>query len=172
MEKDTLASTPSPYQCVSLPLATASRLPLTQIDQLRTRLKQNIDQLNTQKYQLGPDNYHQLLNYHHYALTILNNMVNTLQVGQSNQYNQNMCVVAGQQVNQNQIDTINPYSRGLKLVYQPDGRTKVVDTTQCAQRYQAEWERQFDENLINPPMYSVPPNNQFVIKNQNNPSFV
>jgi len=133
----------------------------TQIDSFRKRLIWNISELNMTKGKIRPEEFNQLMNYHQYALNILNNMLNIKAVEQSNPYNVNAQVQAvptGRGV-QPMVVTNNPYEQNLKVVYQPDGRTKIINMDELSRRYKQEWETQFDENIINPPSYIIPPSN-------------
>ena len=56
------------------------------------------------------------------------------------------------------IDPINPYETGLKVIYGRDGKARVVSSVPH-DRYRAEWEQQFDENVLNPPCFQIPPAN-------------
>jgi hypothetical protein len=137
---------------------------LEQIDMLRQPLIQQIATLNLNKHRLRSDEYHQLVNYHNYALNILNNMKNIKQVEMLNPYNQH--VYGSVKHNpQPSIDSINPYGQNMKVVYQSDGRTKIVPLKDDmgSKKYKGEWETQFDENIHNPPSYMIPPSNKFVL---------
>ena len=46
-----------------------------EIEAMRKRLLDNISDLNKNKNRMKPDEYFQLSNYHHYALTIFDNMI-------------------------------------------------------------------------------------------------
>ncbi len=133
-------------------------LNIDEIDVFRKRLIVNISELNINKHRLRGDEFNQLTNYHHYALNILNNMQNIKQVEMANPYNRNMYSVMGGQP-QPGIESINPYETNLKVIYKKDGRTQLISGNEEGGKYKAEWMTQFDENIINPPSYSIPPNN-------------
>lgn len=147
-----------PYDQAYSPVNFNTSLTLDEIDVFRKRLIHNISELNINKHRLRGDEYNQLINYHNYALNILNNMQNIKRVELANPYNRNMYSVMGGQV-QPGIDTINPYETQMKVIYLPDGRTKLIPNDQFAKHYKEEWETQFSEQLINPPTYTLPPNN-------------
>jgi hypothetical protein len=120
-----------------------------EIDQMRKRLFDNISDLNGNKQRMRPDEYLQLLNYHHYALTILDNMKIIRRAEMSDPYNRNMGLTARPRSN---IETINPLEDKLKVVYKRDGRATIVDTTgNDKSKFKGEWEKQFDEQVYNPP---------------------
>lgn len=125
---------------------------------MRKRLFDNISDLNKNKYRLMTDEYQQLLNYHHYALSILDNRKAMKVAEASDPYYQNLRHLESKGPITN-IDTVNPYEDKLKVIYTRDGRAKVIDTRKGENRFKAEWEKQFDENVINPPCYAVPPSN-------------
>lgn len=129
----------------------------TEVDIMRKRLFDNISDLNGNKHRLRPDEYHQLLNYHHYAMNIFDNIKIISQVEMSDPYNKNMKNIAGNHEITN-IETINPFEDKLKAVYNRDGRVVIVDKNN---HFKGEWEKQFDENVINPPSYCLPPQGVF-----------
>jgi hypothetical protein len=131
-----------------------------EIDAMRKRLFDNISDLNGNKYRLHPDEYHQLLNYHHYALTILDNIKIVRHAEMSDPLNRNMEFTHHPHSN---IDSLNPYEEKLKVVYRRDGKATIVDTSspESQNRFKAEWEKQFDENVYNPPCYTIPPSNRW-----------
>ena len=130
-----------------------------EIDNMRKRLFDNISDLNGNKYRLRADEYHQLLNYHHYALTILDNIKTISHAEMSDPYNRNIRNVVGSQRISN-IETINPYEEKMQVIYGKDGRAKFVDNIGIKKnKFKGEWEKQFDENVYNPPCFTVPPSN-------------
>ena len=130
-----------------------------EIDKMRKRLFDNISDLNANKHRLRPDEYHQLSNYHHYALTILDNMKIIRHAEMSDPYNQNMRTMTGNR-GLNNIETTNPYEEKMKVVYDRAGKAKFVDNSDLKEnRFKGEWVKQFDENVINPPCYTLPPSN-------------
>jgi hypothetical protein len=132
-----------------------------EIDNMRKRLFDNISDLNGNKYRLRADEYHQLLNYHHYALTILDNIKTISHAEMSDPYNRNIHNVVGNQRISN-IETINPYEEKMRVVYKKDGRAIIVDNSGIKpNKFKGEWEKQFDENVYNPPCYQIPPSNYF-----------
>jgi hypothetical protein len=62
----------------SLPAQTSTytnyQLPESELNKMQMRLKENLMYLNTNRYILSPDNYHQLINYHQYSLNLLNSL--------------------------------------------------------------------------------------------------
>ena len=44
-------------------------------------------------------------------------------------------------------------------MYKRDGKATIVDPTRPDNRYQGEWVKQFDENVYNPPVFTIPPSN-------------
>ena len=135
-------------------------LPMTpkEVDVLRKRLFDNISDLNANKHRMHADEYHQLSNYHHYALTILDNIKIVRQAEMSDPYNRNMGTVTGNQMRTN-METINPYENKMDVVYKRNGQASFVDKN--SSKFTAEWEKQFDANVNNPPMYTVPPSNRW-----------
>ena len=128
-----------------------------EIEAMRGRLLNNISDLNGNKNRINPDMYHQLLNYHHYALTILDNMKITRMVEMADPYNNNIRMSRNQPTS---FETINPYTEQLKAVYGKDGKMKFVDPKgKVHPKLKGEWENQFDEGVYAPPCYSVPPSN-------------
>jgi UDP-N-acetylmuramoylalanine-D-glutamate ligase len=126
---------------------------MSDIDRFRQRLMANISDLNENKHRMHADAYHQLNNYHHYALTIFDNMKVIRLAEASDPYNQNRKLITGDHRN---METINPYEKKMKVVYTRDGKAKFVDSPN---KFKGEWEQQFDENVINPPCYLMPSSN-------------
>jgi hypothetical protein len=131
----------------------------SEIDQMRKRLFDNISDLNANKHRLSPDEYHQLLNYHHYAMTILDNRKIINQAEMCDPYNRNMKNVVGDHRITN-IETINPYESKMKVIYKKNGQAQLVDQSGIKNnKFKGEWEQQFDEGVINPPCFTFPPSN-------------
>jgi len=129
-----------------------------EIDKMRKRLFDNISDLNGNKYRLRADEYHQLLNYHHYALTILDNIKTISHAEMSDPYNRNIQNVVSKRISN--IETINPYEEKMQVVYKKDGRAVIVDNSGIkSNKFKGEWEKQFDSNVYNPPCYQIPPSN-------------
>ena len=149
-----------PYNQAYAPLNLNSGPNTEQIDTLRKRLLQNMSELNSNKHIIKTGDYNQLMNYHTFSLNILNNMLNIKHVEMSNHYNINMRSVTGGQA-QPGIETINPYEKNLQLIYSNDGKTQIINSNEQNNRTKQEWEIQFDENIINPPSYIIPPSNQW-----------
>ena len=106
-----------------------------QLNSLRNNLMQNIGFLNANKQKIRNSEYTLLINYHQYALNTLDNMVKI-----------------------KQVELNNPINNGCKtLIYNKKGLLEQLP----ARRIKEEWEEQFDQNLINPPCYSLPPSNCF-----------
>jgi hypothetical protein len=119
--------------------------------------------LNANKYRFHPDEYHQLSNYHHYALTILDNIKIVRVAEMSDPYNRNMGTVTGSNLASN-LETINPYEGKLDVVYKRDGRATIVDKSGAqGNRFKAEWEQQFDSDVLQPPCFNLIPNNQWAL---------
>jgi hypothetical protein len=127
-----------------------------EIDNMRKRIYDNISDLNGNKQRLPADTYHQLLNYHHYSLTILDNLKTIKQAEMSDPYNSNIGLVKRTYTG---IETINPFGKRLEAVYKRDGHVVIVDKDHNKNPFKGEWEQQFDEGVINPPCYTIPPSN-------------
>jgi hypothetical protein len=128
-----------------------------QIDVFRKRLIANIADLNLTKGKFRTEEFNQLMNYHQYSLNILNNMLNIKAVEQTSPYARG--IMGPHETVQPTILTNNPYEQNLKVVYQPDGRTKIVNMDELSKSFKQSWELQFDEQIHNPPSYIIPPSN-------------
>lgn len=131
----------------------------SEIDRIRDRLLQNINDLNGNKHRLRPDDFNQLMNYHQYAMNILDNFKLIQKAEMYDPYNKNLRDVVGSREQTLGIDTINPYDGKMQIVYGRDGRAKIK--SQNDNHFVAEWEKQFDEGIMNPPSYIMPPSNVF-----------
>lgn len=136
---------------------------IEELNQYRQRLMENVAQLNLDKHKFRSDDWSQLTNYHNYCLNILNNIVNVKTVEYSNPYNQSVDKLTGGTARPGFDSTdgsyLNPYGSQLKVIYNRDGTTKIVDQNGKSNRITQEWETQFDDNVINPPSYAYPPSN-------------
>jgi hypothetical protein len=146
------------YDQAYSPMDFNTSMTVDELDHFRKRLIANISELNLNKHRIRTNEFNQLTNYHHYALNILNNMQNIKRVEMSNPYNQNMRQVMGGQA-QPGIETLNPYEGQMKVIYDSNGRTQLVTQDEFSQGYKEEWETQFDENILNPPSFQIPPSN-------------
>ena len=146
------------YHQAYSPINMKMGLSMNEIDIFRKRLLQNLSELNINKHLLRTGDYNQLINYHNYSLNILNNMQNIKHVEINNPFNINMENVMGHRA-QSGIETINPYEKNLKIICSNDGKTQIVDSDPYKNQIKQEWEAQFDDNIINPPTYIMPPNN-------------
>lgn len=126
------------------------------IDVFRRRLFANITDLQQNKHRIRPDDYHQLLNYHQYALTIFDNIKIINQAEFSDPFNRNMYNVIGDNQLSN-IENISPYGNNMKVIYQKDGR--VISDDLKNHKFKGEWEQQFDSDIMAKPCYIYPPLN-------------
>lgn len=128
-------------------------LPITEIDRMRTKIRENIGELNLKRALMLPNDFNLLMNHHQYILDIFNNMINAKKVEQSDPYSP---TYGSYLENQN---LLAPYKGKKTLIYNPDGTTQIVGESQLC-RTNEEWEAQFDANLLlNPPSYLLPPAN-------------
>lgn len=135
----------------------------SEINVMRKRLIDNISELNLNKNRVRPAEFSQLLNYHHYLLNIYNNILNIKKVEYSNPYVQNTNTLLGKP--KSGFETINPDidNRNVEIVYDINGIAHIVDKTQNP-IIKNEWETQFDTNVLNPPSYIIPPQNNYQLK--------
>ena len=130
-------------------------LPVSEIDRMRTRIIENIAELNLKRSTMLPNDFTLLMNTHQYALNLYNNMINTKKVEQQDPYApKHDCY----KKNKNLLD---PYKGKTTIVYNQDGTTKIVSESELC-RTNDEWESQFDPSLLlNPPSYVFPPQNVY-----------
>lgn len=128
-------------------------LPISDIDKMRTKVRENIAELNLKRHLMLPNDFTLLMNHHQYILNLYNNMINAKKVEQSDPYSP-----THQSYLQNQ-HTLDPYKGKKTLIYNPDGTTQIVGESELC-RTNEEWEAQFDPSLLlNPPSYIFPPSN-------------
>jgi len=127
------------------------RLSLQEIDEHRKTLQQSLARIQMQKVRISPNDYRNLMNYMQFCLTIFDNMINFKEVEENSPYNH-------QRIGQNGYTT----ARSSTVVYNSDGTTKIVHPDEKNQD-RAEWEMQFDQNVMNPPCYIRPPMNVYNI---------
>jgi hypothetical protein len=156
----------TPYNQAYSPLNFNTSLNIDEIDVFRKRLIANMSDLNLNKHRLRAGEFDTLSNYHNYALNVLNNMQNIKKVEDQNPYNRNMQSVMGGQA-QPGIENLAGYGNNLKVIYNPDGRTQIISTDDYSKKYKQEWEKSFDEGLINPPSFMIPPSNCWNLPKKN-----
>jgi len=123
-------------------------LSFNEIESMRQRVLSMLSWLNTNKYRVRTHDYRQITNHLQYVLTTFGNMTNILAVEQSDPYH-------SQQADYTKIAAVS----GKKVIYNPDGSTRVIDT-EGVHTTGEDWERQFDEGLLmKPPCYQLPPQN-------------
>jgi hypothetical protein len=134
-----------------------------ELNQLRKRLQQNIGFLNVNRERVRHQEFTQLMNYHQFALNTLNNMVNIKEVEHNNPYNQNIRRYGLKQ----KLTPFQPSSDQPNMaIYDDRGAIKTLNSNQL--RHREEWEMQFDQNVINPPCYMMPPSNCFDPRTKSN----
>jgi len=124
---------------------------LKDIDHLRNNIMANLKFIELNKHQFKRHDQSQLANYHNFILTILDNMINVKKVEMNDPYNS---WATGKQ-------TKATPAGSRTVVYNPDGTTTLIPT---GKRSTGEpWERQFRQNVLNPPCYMMPPQNLYGI---------
>ena len=116
---------------------------ISNIELLRTNLINNINNLMSNRHALSPEDYSSLMNYHRISLNILDNMRNI------NIINNNNPNVGRLNTLSRKLDT-SPYYDDIRQVYKP-----AVNSS---------WESQFDNKVINPQLFSLPPSNIWSLK--------
>jgi hypothetical protein len=123
-------------------------LSFEEIEGMRTQVLNILSNLNTNKHRIMTHDFRQLNNHLQYALNTLGNMHNILAVEQSDPY-------GSQQSDYSQVSGL----KGKKVLYNPDGTTRIVDNSDSLGRGE-DWEKQFDEGLLmRPPCFQIPPQN-------------
>jgi hypothetical protein len=121
-------------------------LSFEEIEKMRNQIITLLSTINTNKHRIMTHDFSQLNNHLQYALNTLGNMHNILAVEQSDPY-------GSRQSNYSQVTGV-----GKKVVYNPDGTTKIINGLPDATG--ESWEKQFDEGLLmRPPCFQVPPQN-------------
>ena len=141
----------SPYSSLNL----NTTIEVDELNQLRQRLQQNIGFINLNRPRIRHQEFTQLMNYHQYALNVLNNMINVKKVEYNNPYNRNVRNFrAGERTT-----PIHSPSMNTGAIYDDRGAVKIVTPQDF--KIKEEWETQFDQNIINPPCYIPFPTNCF-----------
>ena len=119
-----------------------------EIESLRQKAMASLGELNVKKRLVHNHDYLNLVNHYEYILNIYNNMLTAKKLESKNPY---------------QTCQYNPYQAKQTIVYAGDGTTTtIVDERDVYQG--KEWERQFEENVLNPPTYQLPPSNLWNIQ--------
>ena len=127
MESNTYA----PTGLIESQPVTTYFVPNQDLQILIDNIQKNITYLQTHKTYLQPENYHNLNNYHHYILNLLND-------------------IKGIQLPINKYKgPRNNINTGTQFPSQPC----PWNSPSCP------WETQFDQNIHNPPTYQITPNN-------------
>jgi len=127
------------------------KLSFKEIENMRNQIITLLSTLNTNKHRMMSHDFRQLNNHLQFALNTLGNMHNILTVERSDPY-------SSQQANYSGI----PGNAGMrrKVIYNPDGTTRIVNAGNPYSSNSEEWEKQFDEGLLmRPPCFQVPPQN-------------
>lgn len=131
-------------------MATQFKHTLTfkEIEGMRNQVISLLSNIDTNKHRIMTHDYRQLNNHLQYVLNTLGNMHNIMAVERSDPY-------GSRQPDYTQVTGMN----GKKVVYNPDGTTRIIDSKQVHVTGD-DWERQFDEGLLmRPPCFQVPPQN-------------
>jgi hypothetical protein len=135
---------------------------IADINQLRSRLEQNIGQMTMMRAKFDSSDFTQLMNYHQYCLNIFDNMINTRKVMESDTYYSTQPPVTMD------FCVDNPVLGRKMLVWNQDGTTKIIGENDLCRKNE-EWERQFTPSMLqNPPMWTFPPSNVWNIKQAQN----
>lgn len=121
---------------------TPPSLTSTEIAGLRRTLISFLNDLQSKKMRMQTGDYRSITEHIKYSLTTLSNMENMIVVAQSDPY--------GRQPQ-------GTYSDAKTIVYNSDGSSRVVSTRDVPAKGE-DWERQFEEGLLQrPPCYMLPP---------------
>jgi hypothetical protein len=126
---------------------------MEEIDLMRGNLLALVDYVYKNRFRMQQDDGRQLDNHLKYALTILSNMSNKLQVQLSEPCYSPSCHNTG---------ASSPYRNGQSgqtVLYDQQGNTTIVNKDRLPRTGDG-WEQQFDSTLLlNPPCYTIPPQN-------------
>jgi|SRR3990170_2799928 len=123
-------------------------LSVEEIESLRQKVMSSLAELNVKKRLVHSHDYLNLVNHYEYILAIYNNMLTAKKLESKNPY---------------QTCQYNPYQLKHTVVYAKDGSTTtIVDERDVYQG--EEWKQQFQENVLNPPSYQLPPSNLWNIQ--------
>ena len=116
------------------------------IDEMRVNILKNLKLIESNKHLIRTHDKNILMNYHNFILNTFDNMINILKVENADPY-----------AHTNMNDNLN-FSNGVTstVLYNIDGTSKVINKRNIINSNN-DWERQFDENIMNPPCYSMPP---------------
>jgi hypothetical protein len=114
-----------------------------EIQKMRQNIMSTIGELNVKKRLIHSHDYNNLVNHLDYSLNIFNNMLMAKKLEKKNPY---------------QKCNYNPYQTNQTVLHNTDGTTTtIVDERDI--KMTNEWEKQFESNVINPPVYTLPPQN-------------
>lgn len=131
----------------------SQRISQNEIQGLQQDVLNILAKIEPLKYRINTQDHRQLVNHLQYTLTTLRNMSNTVHVEQSDPYNSS------------HLDYAATSASGQKLVYNPDGTTRIVNSATLHTTGEG-WESQFDEStLMKPPCFMVPPQNVTGLRN-------
>ena len=118
-------------------LNSVGGLSIEDINGLRKNIIQNSTRLTELKHQIKSSDYTQLMNYHHYILNTLNNMVNTRTVELNQSYGK---------PKQASMFPGSYEPSNMHIVTRCDGRTSVMNTKN-ANAMNQEWATPFSNEL-------------------------
>ncbi len=112
-------------------------LNLKKIDRLRSRILNNLKELEESKHLVRTHDLSLLKNHHNYILNTLDNMINIAKVEKSDPYN-----------SFNYEAPLNTANSGKTVLYNIDGTTKIVKSKNVHKSKGEEWETVFDQKLL------------------------
>ena len=124
------------------PINFNTTLNLEELNALRQNLSRNIGFLNLNRNRIRSNEFTTLINHHQFAVNTIENMLKIKQL-------------------ESDVKCGNKFSTD-DLVYNNKGLIEQLPKRESV----PEWERQFDQNLINPPCYTLPPSNVFKPRNR------
>jgi len=121
-------------------------LSFEEIEKMRNQVIALLTNIDHNKHRIMTHDVRQLNNHLQYTLTTLGNMQNVLAVERSDPY-------GSRQADYTKVTGVE----GKKVVYNPDGSTRIIATSQLPSTGE-DWEKQFDEGLLmRPPCFQIPP---------------
>ena len=125
-------------------------LKMSEIEMMRGNLLALNDFVYKNRFNMQQDDGRQLMNHFNYALDILSTMANKLSIQLTEACYSPSCYTDG---------VTKPYGKTLLYDLNNSGRTVIVSPATLPRTTDG-WERQFDDKLLlNPPCYTIPPQN-------------
>ncbi|MHB1952758.1 MAG: hypothetical protein ACYCOU_03330 [Sulfobacillus sp.] len=144
---------------------SGNNLSVPEIDCLRHDLIDLIAKVNLNRSKIGSTDYRNLMNNLQFSLTVTNNMLNRKLASQGAYGSSGMPKIglpAARVLGNRSVESVRSSSGSSSS--SGSGSGSGAGTNKGTTGNAPEWEKQFQDNLLNPPSYLVPPSNVWNVR--------